>query len=167
MKGSRSVQQIYDDRTTEIHHSGPPINNVQSNIRTLLTSKNDVELEAPKSPTFTKVSKTLGTPRPNCYVIQIYTSQDVRRTRIPPKTEPGSDPRSPQGQEICPKRTEHTRKRYLSLLNEAKRRRCPSCGCLGPHEAAVRSRTVKGVSLVDVGWCCRKCGNEWGFEVFH
>lgn len=52
-------------------------------------------------------------------------------------------------------------------MSENKQPKCPGCGDPGPHEAAVRSGKVKDMGVVDVGWRCRKCGHEWGFEYFH
>lgn len=42
---------------------------------------------------------------------------------------------------------------------------CPRCGMVsGDHPAAVR--TYKGrPGVVDVGWSCRGCEYEWGFEL--
>jgi hypothetical protein len=46
---------------------------------------------------------------------------------------------------------------------------CPECGYIAVHNVAVRSgkRVVykMSVGVVDVGWHCKKCGHEWGFEV--
>ena len=53
------------------------------------------------------------------------------------------------------------------MVEQGKEPGCPGCGDPGPHETAVRSGKVGGVTLADVGWRCRKCGHEWGFEHFH
>lgn len=48
-------------------------------------------------------------------------------------------------------------------------RPCPECGFVDQHPASVRQGTGSYAGLVaniiDVGWRCRQCGHEWGFEV--
>lgn len=47
-------------------------------------------------------------------------------------------------------------------------KKCPNCGaegkCEDEHETAIRNVKLGSVTIVDVGWRCWKCGNEWGFE---
>lgn len=50
-------------------------------------------------------------------------------------------------------------------------RPCPSCGTVAVHPPGVRSgkrfdaELGREVGVVDIGWACRACGHEWGFEV--
>lgn len=64
---------------------------------------------------------------------------------------------------------EDWRRRFAEAARQCARREirkdpdCPECGAAGPHETAVRS----GEGLVDIGWRCRACGHEFGFEMRH
>ena len=51
------------------------------------------------------------------------------------------------------------------MNDDPERRPCPKCGAPAPHGAAVRQRSMSGWNLVDMGFECRACGHEWGFEV--
>ena len=52
----------------------------------------------------------------------------------------------------------------MSLEEEIKEL-CPKCG--GRAWTKVHPCKVLGMSIVDVGWFCEKCGYEWGFEFDH
>ena len=57
------------------------------------------------------------------------------------------------------------------VTEEKIRDRCPKCGSedIG---TAVRNTTLKlyvgstltDLTIVDIGWRCKRCGHEWGFE---
>ena len=42
---------------------------------------------------------------------------------------------------------------------------CPRCGNVAEPKSTIRQDPKKYPGIVDVGWCCIKCGKEWGFEV--
>jgi ribosomal protein S27AE len=52
---------------------------------------------------------------------------------------------------------------------KAEEKVCPNCGLLTDHPPAVRQATVEWkdttFGLIDVGWYCKRCGHQWGFEV--
>lgn len=54
-------------------------------------------------------------------------------------------------------------------MNSQTGRKCPNCGVEGryngEHETATRNYQVPGKTIVDVGWRCWNCGQEWGFEL--
>ena len=50
------------------------------------------------------------------------------------------------------------------MCGDAKKVECPKCHTAAVHPAAVRqSPGLPGI--VDVGWMCKSCGHEWGFEI--
>jgi predicted RNA-binding Zn-ribbon protein involved in translation (DUF1610 family) len=49
------------------------------------------------------------------------------------------------------------------VTEEKIRDRCPNCGSEDIETAVHQYRAHKTV-LLDVGWRCRKCLHEWGFE---
>lgn len=46
---------------------------------------------------------------------------------------------------------------------------CPSCEHVAVHPPAVRQgiAVLHGleIGVVDIGWECKECGTEWGFEM--
>lgn len=44
--------------------------------------------------------------------------------------------------------------------------KCPRCGLVAEHETCLRQGKIGDKTVVDVGWKCRRCGCEWGFDLF-